>query len=105
MAVHCSNELKRKKSFFILQSIKIIFVPLFFSIFLSSSGQALKQNTLNSLNSLKLSPELSPLYPAVVAADPRLRLDLPLGELSLSSSSTCLGFLIWVIGMINYNIC
>ena len=55
MAMHSSWELKRKKSFIILQLIKIIFVTLFFSILLFSNGKALKQNTLNSLNSLKLT--------------------------------------------------
>ena len=47
-----------------------------------------------------LTSKLSPLYPAATA-DPRLQPDSPLGELSLSSSFTCLGFFIWVIGMIN----
>ncbi|KAK7840064.1 protein nrt1/ ptr family 2.3 [Quercus suber] len=45
----------------------------------------------DALNSLKLSP----LCPAATVADPHLRPDLPSSELSLSSSSTCLGFFIW----------
>ena len=184
MDVHYSWELKRQKSFFILYLIKIIFVRLFFSILLFSNCASLRQNNLNSLNSLKLtlnslklsplcltavgltqsstslahwslmspthqlthfvklptqpkpqaansllrptapirrrsmplihlgllwcsqlsqthSLKLSPLCPAAAAANPRLRLDSPSSELSLSSSSTCLGFFIWVIGTIN----
>ena len=46
---------KKKNSFFILQSIKIIFVCLFFSILLFYNHASLRKNTLNSLNSLKLT--------------------------------------------------
>ena len=49
-------------------------------------------NFSDALNFLKLTP----LCPAATAADPRLWLDSPSSNLSLSSSSTCLGFLIWV---------
>ena len=146
---------------------------MFFSILLFSNGQALRQNTLNSFHSLKLtlsnshlsislpparldsqrhqpiearrhqptswsissnsqadpSPKslIHALDPSLIhTSDPsrpslmlstlsnshlwtftslscrcRFRPDSPSGELSLSFSSTCLGFLIWVIGMIN----
>ena len=57
--------------------------------------------TLSNSLSQTLTTKLSLLCPLAVAADPHLQPDSPSGELSLSSSSTCLGFFIWVIGMIN----
>ena len=65
------------------------------------SRPSLILSTLSNSLSQTLTSKLSPLYPAAAAADPHLQPDSPSGELSLSFSYTCLGFLIWVIGMIN----
>ena len=61
-------------------------------------------NSISQTQSLKLSKtltfELSPLCLTTTTVDPCLWPDSPSSKLSLSSSSTCLGFFIWVCACI-----